>query len=433
MIYRGFKFDLRIYVLVAGCAPLRLYLFRDGLVRFATEKYERANSQNKSHKFKHLTNYAINKQNANFVVGSEEEEQGVRAPMSYKRSIEDFFSELAAQGYRMEAVWRQIKKICTHTVVSIQPILRHSYQAAHTDDPFNQICFEVLGLDILLDNTLKPYLLEVNHAPSFACDSPVDQAVKKKLVQQSFELLDLSRQERVRLAELKAANQRQTSFQGKRSHLAQGEFFAKCTEQRTDQIDCKLKDFERLYPPSSREEADCLEPLFHQADLNYRSFTGAETAAKKEAGPKEKLGVSSTNILGPWSTSVNSFDHLERIYGNRHLKSLARKVKNSAHATSPGREKTEENSGLSSAHKPATKPRATVFKARTHCSTSYAKAASKDLRVSDRAGWAGSPKPGASLFQGKLAWQPASRVMEAKQRQLYGAYHLPVEAAKVRR
>ncbi len=42
----GFKFDLRIYVLVTSCDPLRAFIYNNGLVRLGTEEYQEPNESN---------------------------------------------------------------------------------------------------------------------------------------------------------------------------------------------------------------------------------------------------------------------------------------------------------------------------------------------------------------------------------------------------
>jgi len=61
------KFDLRIYVLVYGVEPLRVFVYEEGLARFATEKYAGPFKNNLDNLYMHLTNYAINKNSENFV------------------------------------------------------------------------------------------------------------------------------------------------------------------------------------------------------------------------------------------------------------------------------------------------------------------------------------------------------------------------------
>jgi hypothetical protein len=65
LLINGLKFDLRLYVLVTNFDPLKIYVYNEGLVRFASEPYNLESI--KSNVYAHLTNYSINKKSENFV------------------------------------------------------------------------------------------------------------------------------------------------------------------------------------------------------------------------------------------------------------------------------------------------------------------------------------------------------------------------------
>ena len=62
---RGFKYDLRIYIVVTSFEPLKAYIYKEGLVRLATQPYTTAKGSLKK-RFVHLTNYSVNKKAENY-------------------------------------------------------------------------------------------------------------------------------------------------------------------------------------------------------------------------------------------------------------------------------------------------------------------------------------------------------------------------------
>jgi tubulin polyglutamylase TTLL6/13 len=61
------------------------------------------------------------------------------------------------------------------------------------------MCYEILGMDVILDINLKPYLLEVNHTPSFTTDTPLDKSIKKNLIRDTLLLLNINPKNKIRI------------------------------------------------------------------------------------------------------------------------------------------------------------------------------------------------------------------------------------------
>jgi tubulin polyglutamylase TTLL5 len=62
LLLNGYKFDLRVYVLVTSVNPLEVFIYREGFGRFSTAPFS-LDPNDKGNKFVHLTNYSINKYN----------------------------------------------------------------------------------------------------------------------------------------------------------------------------------------------------------------------------------------------------------------------------------------------------------------------------------------------------------------------------------
>jgi len=60
----------------------------------------------------------------------------------------------------------------------------------------NNMCFEVLGFDFMIDDKNKVYLLEVNYTPSFSTETPLDHLIKSNLIRDTLVLMDVTPQAR---------------------------------------------------------------------------------------------------------------------------------------------------------------------------------------------------------------------------------------------
>jgi tubulin polyglutamylase TTLL6/13 len=73
-------------------------------------------------------------------------------------------------------------------------------------------CFEILGFDVLIDENLHPWLIEVNCMPSFTCDSPFDTALKFGVIKGALKVVDLNPNfKRLVLARQRAVTQKRIS------------------------------------------------------------------------------------------------------------------------------------------------------------------------------------------------------------------------------
>ncbi|TNJ26674.1 Tubulin tyrosine ligase [Giardia muris] len=209
----GLKFDLRMYVVVLSVAPfMRLLVYEDGMARFATEPYAEPTSKNMRKAFMHLTNYAINKRNENFVFNAEEDEDNVGS----KWGLQAVWDKIREDGGDPERLRQDIDAIFIKTVLAVLPNLQHTYASCRPaetkpvelDGPgmdqqyLGSNCYEVLGFDIMIDGSFKPWLIEVNHSPSFTCDTPLDYRIKSTLINGVLDIVNVTNGDRRQYARL---------------------------------------------------------------------------------------------------------------------------------------------------------------------------------------------------------------------------------------
>ncbi len=241
------KYVLRLYVLVTSVEPLRVYLHREGFAKLASEPY---NIEDPDNPFAHLTNPDINATNTD-----------ADAPVVFV-GLSDYRQWLRDQGHDHEALFAKIRDLVTLTVIAVRERMRRRVNAQKASA---RGCYELLGIDCLVDEQLKPWILECNLSPSLeVCAGPDDGGDTETTIKQGM-VADM-----VSLLGINTHPGHQSDDPGK---LSKEERIAR---DAADELS-RAGGFERLFPAKDSVE-DYLNffPVPRYADMvSARQITGA--------------------------------------------------------------------------------------------------------------------------------------------------------------
>jgi len=172
LLIGGKKFDLRIYALVTTYNPLTVFFYRTGFARFTSQRYSN-NFEDISNMQVHLTNVAIQKNSDTYdrVTGGKWDLRSLKIFLFAKYGRE-----------RVNTLFNDIQDIVMKSLFSVQKVIVN-----------DRHCFELYGYDILIDDNLKPWLIEINANPSLTANTEKDSEMKIKMLDDMLTILDLEK------------------------------------------------------------------------------------------------------------------------------------------------------------------------------------------------------------------------------------------------
>ena len=194
----GYKYDLRIYVLVTSFNPLEAFVYEEGFVRFSTVPYS-TEPESLKNKFVHLTNSSIQKHNNASVptAGANLDPNQKRNSGKKERPAHPADrarpDEIGGTKLKLSYLWRRFQEDGMNVQKiqkDITSVIVKTLLVADDAIPNQPNSFELYGFDVMLDQQLKPWLIEVNSSPSLACEFKVDVDVKHKMMDDTIRLID---------------------------------------------------------------------------------------------------------------------------------------------------------------------------------------------------------------------------------------------------
>eukprot|EP00731_Ephydatia_muelleri_P018086 Em0011g126a len=160
-------------------------------------------------------------------------------------------------------VYRDGLDLIVKTLIVAHPSLSHTYRACRpstVSGTTTSQCFEILGFDILLDRTLKPWLLEVNRSPSFSTDTKLDWDIKFAVIKDALQLLNIRPTDKHQVLSLQkvASRKRLLHLTCKGSRIPCGQEGSLCHNKKKRE---ELGNYIRVYPALDPERTKLYNKL----------------------------------------------------------------------------------------------------------------------------------------------------------------------------
>jgi tetratricopeptide (TPR) repeat protein len=176
----GHKFHIRLYVLVTSVAPLRAYIYREGIVRIAPEPYGLSDAD-LMRPAAHITNTALHVGHPQLKVSTDPNEENVGHVWSLSATL----ARMATEGLGREAAWMRLRDLVRRLLHVMNDGGVFAGQAAE----HARYCFPpaLFGLDILIDREGRPWLLECQRNPAMT-GNPLTNRINTRLFAAAFRI-----------------------------------------------------------------------------------------------------------------------------------------------------------------------------------------------------------------------------------------------------
>jgi len=158
LIIKGRKFDIRQWVLVTNFNPLTVYLFDTPYIRFGAEEFHIDDFKNI---FSQLTGNSIAKHSEKF------ENSEIEGDMWEIEQFRDYLKERFGKD-----CWPEIQ-------AKIKKIVIYALQCAKHKIINRKNSHEVFGFDIMIDELLNVFLIEINLSPDWTYSTKVTEKLIK--------------------------------------------------------------------------------------------------------------------------------------------------------------------------------------------------------------------------------------------------------------